>query len=140
MKTWSGLTDLGFDLKAGQAAQLVAVLAAAFPKLESFSVESDPAAHPCSVDDLRTLNGFPRLREFRGANSMMTDEILPGLLAVEGLESLVLVNTTKLTNASLGTVAKLRKLKRLEITGCPNLTDAALAAFKKARPDVTVVR
>lgn len=103
-------------------------------------MESDPAAHPCSVDDLRTLNGFPRLREFRGANSMMTDEILPGLLAVEGLESLVLVNTTKLTNASLGTVAKLRKLKRLEITGCPNLTDAALAAFKKARPDVTVVR
>lgn len=43
-------------------------------------------------------------------------------------------------NASLGTVAKLRKLKRLEIIGCPNLTDAAIAAFKIERPDVTVVR
>jgi len=139
VKAWNSLTDLGFDLKPGDGVAQVAVLAAAFPKLEAFSIEGGPGA-PYSAEDLRALNGFPRLREFRSTTSMMTDEILPGLLAVDGLESLVFINATKLTDASLGTVAKLRKLKRLEITGCPNLTDTAIAAFQKARPDVTVVR
>ena len=66
--------------------------------------------------------------------------MLPGLLAVDGLEELVFSQPTRLTDANLGIVAKLRKLKRLEIIGCPNLTDTALTAFQQARPKVKVVR
>jgi len=46
----------------------------------------------------------------------------------------------KITDASLTSLAKLRSLKTLELKSCPNLTDTAIAAFQKARPDVTVVR
>jgi serine/threonine protein kinase len=139
LKTWSGLTLLGFDPRPGQAAPQVIVLAAAFPKLEHLALEGDPTA-PCSAEELRALNGFPRLRKVGCSGSLFTDEVLSGLLAVDGLEDLVFTTTTKLTDASLDTVAKLRKLKRLEITNCPNLTDAAIAAFQKERPDVTVTK
>ena len=37
-------------------------------------------------------------------------------------------------------LAAMRQLKRLEVTACPHLTPAGLAAFAKARPDVTLVR
>jgi serine/threonine protein kinase len=136
MKAWTSLTGLGFPLMPGEVAKQVAIVAAAFPRIDTFSFEGNS----CGVEDFRALNVFPRLREFRCTASGVTDETLPGVLAINGLEELSFFQATQLTDASLDMVAKVRKLKRLEVTGCPQITEAAIAAFQKARPDVTVVR
>jgi hypothetical protein len=34
----------------------------------------------------------------------------------------------------------MKQLKNLEVTSCPKITPAGIAAFQKARPDVTLVK
>ncbi|MFN0076543.1 MAG: hypothetical protein ACKVY0_08715, partial [Prosthecobacter sp.] len=163
-KQWSNLPILGFDLTPGQSGTEAAVLAAAFPKLESISLEGAPTWN-YTADDLRALKNFPRLKIILFVSSALADEAMTGVLDLEKLEGMHFRDCQKLTDAALETLSghkklslvsldilpkitdasltsltKLRSLKTLELKSCPNLTPAAIAAFEKARPDVTVVR
>ena len=71
---------------------------------------------------------------------MLTDAGVTSLLTHKTLFNLRLEGFTNLTPAALTTLTKLKSLKMLAINSCPQLDDAAIAAFKTERPDVTVRR
>lgn len=164
MKQWSTLTTLGFDMKPGTTAAQVALLAKAFPKLETLSLEGE-ASWSYAAEDVSALTGFPKLKAISMTNSAISDEALAGVLALPKLESLRFSSCTKVTDAALENLGRhksltalsleampnitdaglphligLKSLSRLELLRCPNLTSDAIAAFQKARPDVTVTR
>jgi len=164
VKTWSGLTTLGFDMAPGTTAAQVALLAKAFPKLETLSIEGE-ASFNYAAEDVSALAGFTKLKAFTVTSCVIGDEALAGVLALPKLETLRFSNCAKVTDAALETFGRhkslralafdsmpnitdaglphlvgLKSLSRLELLRCPNLTSDAIAAFQNARPDVTVTR
>jgi hypothetical protein len=164
MKPWSGLTTLGFDMRPGTTTAQVVLLTKAFPKLEALSIEGE-ASWDYAADDVSALSGFPRLKAISVTNCSINDQALTGLLVLPKLESLrfsvcakitdasleifgkhkalttlSLEAMNNITNAGLSSLTGLKSLSRLELLRCPSLTTDGIAAFQKARPDVTVAR
>lgn len=161
---WHDIQELEFDIRGGEVVSGSGVLARAFPKLETFGF-SRPSATPYSAADFAGLKAFPKLKTIIIWNvDALAADAGEGVLALDKLERLrfeqcpavsdsmmeSLTNHKSLsslrwaglqiTDISLTHIAKLRSLTKLEISDCPNLTDAAIAAFKKERLDVTVTK
>ena len=57
-----------------------------------------------------------------------------------GLEWINFANCPQLSDAGLQTLTRLKPLKKLTLTNCTKLTEAAVSGFRKARPDVALER
>lgn len=161
---WHDIQELEFDIRGGEVVSGSEVLARAFPKLETFGF-SRPGATPYSATDLAGLKAFPKLKTIIMWNvEALAADAGEGVLALDKLERLrfdqcpAVTDTMmeslsnhkslsslrwaglQITDISLTHIAKLRSLTKLEISDCPNLTPAAIAAFKKERSDVTVTQ
>jgi hypothetical protein len=58
----------------------------------------------------------------------------------KSLRTLILENLPRITDAGLDHLTGLKSLINLNLPRCSTLTDAAIAAFQKARLDVKVTR
>ena len=86
-------------------------------------------------EDLAALAHFKDLKVLTNAGTIK-DEALRGLLELRGLQTYQGFSTG-ISDAALQTQAQLKKLKTLRY-GTQPPSEAALAAFKKARTDVKV--
>ncbi|MDP1587378.1 MAG: hypothetical protein Q8M07_06545 [Prosthecobacter sp.] len=105
--------------------------AISFPNVEVFALShlADTA------EDLAALAHFKKLRVLSNSG-IIKDEALPGLLELRELVAYY-AYLNEISPAAWETLAKLKKLKNIKFgTKPPN--EAALAAFKKQRPDVKV--
>jgi len=87
---------------------------------------------------LAALAAFTALEELHLTQCQVTDAQLTALLAVKQLRELKLDNTT-LGDQGLEQLQGLKPLRKLYISKT-SVTDAGVAAFKKKRPDVELVR
>jgi internalin A len=94
-----------------------------------FGGSANPASFPqarLTADQIDALGSCNRLRELMMVSSVMTDEGLAQLSHDHLLERLYCFKP-KITDAGVKHLAKLRRLKKLELLRVPELTDAALA-------------
>lgn len=166
LKKQGSLTGLGFDFRAGTALQDAAVIAGLFPKLHqlNLSITQQPisGAEFAGVLSKFTavtsiwIGGSPRkitdehgkaLAEtshlqslWFGAGAAITDVTLEALASHKGLKMLTLDASPGITSAGLMALARAKSLTNLAIPGNPQLDEAAVAGFKKKRPDVVVAR
>lgn len=105
--------------------------AAIFPNVEVFSL----SYFANTPEDVASLAHYKKLRVLANAG-VIKDEALPGMLELRGLESYH-AYLNEISPATWQTLAKMKKLKNIK-TGNKPPDPAALAAFKKERPDVKV--
>lgn len=128
--------SLGFNLVPGESLKpIVTVLAPKQPQLTRVML-----SYTFPNDTLSLLKDFPKLTgiDFTGS-SPDCDALLDGLDALPGLTGALLGGPFKITDAGLMKFVPLKKLKKLDIKST-TLTEAGIAAFQKARPDVVVKR
>ena len=155
------VTGLGWTLKPGKVVKEMSELAGAFPALERLEIDFQENV---SADEWASLGTLPKLWRVLMASAKADDATLTGLGRIPGLVDIqtqgkpivtskgveALLNLKKLatlrmeaapalTPKALTSLATLRSLKKLEIPGCDGIGDAAIAAFKKERPDVQVI-
>jgi hypothetical protein len=111
--------------------ELSASLAAIFPNVEVFSL----SYFANTPEDVASLAHYKKLKVLANAG-VIKDEALPGLLDLRELEAYQ-VYFNEISPDTWQTLAKLKKLKRIKFGNKPP-NEAALAAFKKQRPDVKV--
>lgn len=111
--------------------ELSASLAAIFPNVEVFSL----SYFANTPEDVASLAHYKKLKILANAG-VIKDEALPGLLELRELEAYQ-VYFNEISPATWQTLAKMKKLKRVRFGNKPP-DAAALAAFKKERPDVKV--
>jgi cytochrome b561 len=85
---------------------------------------------------VKTVTGFPNLRNLRLEGNPITDAAAKDIAGVKTLTYLNLVNT-KVTDAGFAEVTQLPKLERIFIWGTP-ITPAAIDKVKAARKDVFI--
>ena len=129
------------NIDDGQCTADVTASLAAFPNLSEISFSSpfcDDAAFEgfSRIDKLSVFS----LRAAGGGLPNLTDAGIGHLVRLKLLNKLHLDDADSITPAALMTLTKLKSLKTLGIVKCAQLDDAAIAAFQKARPDVTVTR
>lgn len=157
------LTKTVFSSPPGQAIEWCREIAALFPDISSFDVSR---REPFPVEDVSAAKAFTGLEEFilastytenaaiaelasfpkltrltlrgggAGPAAKVTDEGIANLAKLRTLQTLRLENLSEVTEQG---VIGLKQLKRLELpsSSCPKFNEAA---FKKARPDVTLAR
>jgi Leucine-rich repeat (LRR) protein len=109
-------------------------IAAAFPKLERISFDSQPF----NDEHLQGLEAFPALEELNLHYAKLTDAGVIALSKLKKLDWLHLYEA-QLTDASLEVLASMKSLKRVKLPQPGNgITAEGLAKFKKQRPDVKV--
>ncbi|MBE2281902.1 MAG: protein kinase, partial [Prosthecobacter sp.] len=157
------LTKAVFVSPPGQAAEWCREIATLFPSITSFDVSR---REPFPVEDVSAAKAFAGLEEFilastytenaalaevatfpkltkltlrgggAGPAAKVTDEGIAHLAKLRTLQTLRLENLSEITEQGL---IGLKQLKRLElsVSTCPKFNEAA---FKKARPDVTLAK
>jgi hypothetical protein len=163
------LTSIQYTPEPGRAKEWTKELASLFPAITQSMMVIQEGAVP-TVADIEALAAFPLLKELGVTSSATDDQVLEAishlsnlqnvelstglapnplpitdegiahLLNLKSLNRLVLRRSQNLSPAALTTLARLKSFKTLELAECPQLDDAAIAAFKKERPDVTVKR
>jgi serine/threonine protein kinase len=86
----------------------------------------------------RVLATAPRLRHAHLAATALTDTGLRALMASRSLEELCL-DLNAISDTALAELARMKSLRRLLLNGTP-VSEGAVAAFRRARPDVVIVR
>lgn len=126
------VTKLGVNgLAKLPLSQLSAPFATSFPNVEVFAL----SYFANTPEDIASLAHFKKLRALANSGTIK-DEALTGLLELRDLGSYQ-VYTAEISPSAWQTLAKLKKLKTVRYgTKIPDAD--ALAAFKKARPDVTI--
>lgn len=84
------------------------------------------------------LKGLTKLRRLHLERTQIDDKGIPNLMTLQNLEYLNLYGT-KITDKSLDQLRELKNLKQLYVWQTA-VTDAGTARFKKARPDMKLVR
>jgi hypothetical protein len=163
------LSSIQYTPEPGRAKEWTKELASLFPAITQSMMVIQEGAVP-TVEDIEAQAAFPLLRELGIISSATDDQVLEAishlsnlqilelttglapnplpitdegiehLLNLKSLNRLVLRRSQNLTPAALTTLARLKTLRGLDLAECPQLDDADIAAFKKARPDVTVKR
>lgn len=156
------LTHLGFGRTAADTGSAAAELATLFPRLESleFGIGTATAATLIQV-----AKAWPKLKriDFPSNVEFETDTFTTLSTLLPDLDQLFFYQT-KLTDAHLADLSRCKKLRDLNIVACSGISDAAIpyleamknlkviqfkgtglteagiAAFKKQRPDVRVVK
>src|SRR5262249_38373593 len=115
--------DLNFNKLDPNALAVVAHL----PELTSLSIVSTGP-----MDDwiCELCSRLQNLKELHLSENMeaITDRGVKSLAKLRHLENLSLTGCPKITDAGLAAVAGMTRLKTLVLTGCPKITDAGLAA------------
>jgi hypothetical protein len=114
-----------------QLSQIAPKMAAAFPSIDTYAF----SYYARTLEDLASLAHYKKLKKFHYAGSI-NDEVWPALLELRELESFR-TYSNEMTPALWQTLAKLKKLKSVYYGNKPP-NAAAIAAFKKERPDVKV--
>jgi hypothetical protein len=160
----NGLKAFGITVPSGKARESWVALARTCPALERLTL-SVPEGGGMTADDLAALGNFPKLRYLWLNRGAVTDASLAGLAEVKSLQQLLLVNqsigdaaidgllphrglreitfnVSKITDAGLIRLAQMKGLQKVELLSCPNVTDAGIAALRKARSEIgiTVLR
>lgn len=91
------------------------------------------------MDDtaLIAVKELAELRKLSLYGSSVTDNGVKSLIGLEHLEALGL-GKTKITQEGLSSLKESPSLTWLWVTKSPDLTDSAISALKKARPELTV--
>lgn len=131
--TFPKLDSVGCNVLRGYTLRQIAPKAAvAFPNVTGFQISNDVQ----TSEDIAALAHFKKLA--RLANyGVIADGAWPGLLELRELESFDQKLAQAVPAAGLEAFAKLKKLKVLRL-GTVKPDEAALAAFKKQRPDVRI--
>ncbi len=88
----------------------------------------------------RALGKSRTLKEVSVADGVGDDAVAAELSLLSGVEVLNFNGCPQLSDTGLESLSRLKSLKRVALHRCTKLTDAGVAAFRKARPDVTVER
>jgi Leucine-rich repeat (LRR) protein len=108
------------------------------PKLKELLIGNGPSL---TDSDMASIGAFEKLEKL-WLPSGIGDATLAEVAKLPNLNELYLNSSSNtLTDESLQLLQGMKKLKKLQLAaGFKRFTDAAIAAFKKARPDVTVTR
>jgi hypothetical protein len=152
------IEHLDFNLLSGKFPQETApIIGPAYPGVTTIRFAQ---SEKLGAEDFAALSHFKSLRELQPLGIKDTSAWV-GLASITSLESIFvdrnpfgdaevdhLLKVPALTSLTFGNVdvsdaglmklTTLKKLKRLILKPCPKVTDAGIAAFKKARPDVIV--
>lgn len=162
LKSLREVRDFGWDFTSGKAREELTEVARIFPRVSAYVLDG---ASEYSEADIQALDAFRELRAVYFYGKAIDDKTALGLAAIKGLKATRFSNGTSITDQTLGQLAghkgieeivlteaagitdagllklqAMKGLKRLEVRGCAQLTPAAIAAFQKARPEVTMNR
>ncbi len=125
--------SMSFNITPGESlASVVAVLASTQPQLTRIDLD-----YTIADDSLSLLKDFRKLTTIQCTGGA-TEALLNGLDGVPGLVDFKAGPYFQVTDTGLMKFVPMKKLKNLTLNK-PNLTDAGVAAFKKARPEVNLV-
>ena len=111
--------------------EIMAKIAPAFPNVTEYQI----TYFVNTPEEFASLAHFKSLTKL-GLYGTVNDEAWPGVIELRGLESVDGSGSgKKITDAALASLVSLKKLKTLYLRDSTP-SEAALAAFKKARPDV----
>lgn len=128
------LRELRLPRESIPTAEDWAGFAQAIPGLTRIEVDS----HKWADDSCIGLDVFPELESLHLRYAPVTDAGVEHIAKSKNLRILAIPDA-KITDTALVTLANLKKLKTLTLPKTGNgITDAGIAAFKKARPDVKV--
>jgi hypothetical protein len=91
---------------------------------------------PEALLQLGRLRGLEQVDCFNSHFSDACAEVIAQVRNIEGLN----LSHTRLTDQGLMKLAKMKRLKTLDVLGCEGLTDAGVAAFRREAPRVAVYR
>lgn len=81
------------------------------------------------------IAGLSRLKKYFASYTQITDRTPEILGGIQSLEEVALSACARLTNAGITALARLPRLRALDLGGMPNVTSEVAAAF---RPEVQV--
>ena len=161
LKRCKDMQVLGWKFTTGRVAEEVAQVATWFPNLETVQL----SYCKYSAADIAAFAGFRHLTTLRFDGPETEDDALAGVAALNGLKTLHFKGVTSLTNAGLEQIAKhkglaeialseayeitdeglmklatMKQLNKITLSNCRKLTAGGIAAFKKARPEITVIQ
>ena len=162
LKSLTNLTELGWTPTPKKAVAELREIAEALPDLTAFELRSN---EKLSEEDVSGLAAFQRLKRLYLQNSTSSAAALAAAARFPVIDYIRLYDTGKLTSAAfaplasnstltflqcelcpeltddlLDHLAKITSLRKVTLSRCNKITDAAIDAFKKARPDVTVTK
>jgi Leucine-rich repeat (LRR) protein len=155
-----GLTRIAVLIPAGGVKANWAALAKTCPGLEELTLSVAPGG-TLTAEELSELGSFPRLKYLWLNRDAVSDTSLAGLLELKSLQQLLLVNqsitdaaiedllahralreitfnVSQITDVGLARLAQIKGLQKVELLSCPKVTDAGIAALRKARSDINV--
>lgn len=160
LKPLVNLKGFGWSPTPRKAREELAALAAALPGIESFQLR---VIGSLSAEDAAGLAAFPQLSQVYLEYETCTRQVLEGLSALPALkyvrcyygetttddafepltksttlETVEFDNMPKLTGVTLDHLGKIPSLKKITLSRCDKIDKAAVEAFKKARPQVTI--
>jgi hypothetical protein len=111
-----------------------------FLKVTTINWGPNGLANPVLDDGcFEALGSMPHLVTIKAQKCTVTDEGLKLLSQLKSLANLSLAESPTLTDAAFDQIKLIKSLRSLDISRS-HFTDAAIAAFNKARPDVKVTR
>lgn len=158
------LKEIQYNPETGKSDQWAIDLAKAFPDLTHIQLVIDTEPVP---QDFAALSVYDRMVELslscRLGGVALTEAIarhedlqilhiqppnpiemdegsFEPLLSLKKLHTLTVQNVVNFSSADLMTLSGHKNLRRLNLKGCPKITEADLAGFTAERPDVTVTR
>ena len=90
-------------------------------------------------DDLKYLGCLQSLYKIQVDGTAISDESIAHVSRMANLQELF-IRDTRITAIGLNSLLKLRKLRKLDLSGCRKLSEAEVEEFQRARPDCTVFR
>lgn len=147
--SYSWITDAGVAT-IGELPDLNFLGMAGCTKLTDKSVDSiakfapnltrlDLSYTPVGTAGYVKLKQLPHLTDLQVMLSDLNDETVKPILALD-LHALSLSKNKDLTDKTIARLEKMPRLQDLRIEGCPKITEKALAALKKAHPNISIVR
>lgn len=117
-----GITDEGVEF-----------VTAAFPNLIGLDI-GDTSVTPKGILIVKKLKKLARLR----LSERVSDKELKELVGMP-LRALDLTSCAALTDQSLDSIAEMKELRWVELTGCVLITEGAVRKLEKERPDLNVI-